>query len=193
MLTTIFGPVRRVVASAQIAAICVIAASTPVLSQTKTDDCSPATFNKFVQQISTFRQVESFLNVLVHVQSQTILHLDTGVKISNDDGTFYGPLAFLRNITGRTQAEIKTSVLAGKRLKLDDQAMARLLEMSENADEIAAVGFEMIKVLEAKEFIEATRMLNERSLPAHKNSMAAAHTIITEVKNHSSLKALKCR
>lgn len=175
------------------AGICIIAASTPVLSQTKADDCTPATFNMYVQQISTFRQVESFINVLVQVQFQTILHLNTGVKISNDDGTFFGPLAFLRNITNRTQAEIKTSVIAGKRLKLDDQAMARLLELSENADEIAAVGLEMIKVLEANEIIVATRMLNERSLPAHKDSMGASHTIITEIKKRSSLKALKCR
>ena len=190
---TVFGPVRRILVSARMAGICIIAASTPVLSQTKADDCTPATFNMYVQQISTFRQVESFINVLMQWQSLTILHLDKGVKIRQDDGTYYGPLAFLQNITGRAQSEIKTSVIAGKRLKLDDQAMARLLEMSENADEIAAVGFEMVKVLEAKEFIEATRMLNERSLPAHKNSMAAAHTIITEIKNRSSLKALKCR
>ena len=188
-----FGPVRRVLTSARLAAICLIAASTPVLSQTEADDCTPATFNMYVQQISTFQQVESLINVLVHLQFQTILHVDTGVKISNDDGTYYGPFAFLQNVTGRAQQEIKSNVNAGKRLKLDDQAMARLLEMSENADEIAAAGFEMIPVLEAGEIIEATRMLNERSLPAHKDAMASSHTVTTEIKSRSSLRALKCR
>ena len=189
----VFGPVRRVLASTRMAAICIITASTPVLSQTDADDCTPATFNMYVQQISTFRQVESFINVLVHLQFQTILHVDTGVKISNDDGTFYGPFAFLRNVTGRTQSEIKASVIAGKRLKLDDEAMARIIEMSENADEIAAAGFEMDPVLEAGEIIGATRMLIERSLPAHKDATASSHTVITEIKNRSSKKTLKCR
>ena len=174
------------------AAMCFIAASTPVLSQTEDHDCTPEIFNMYVQQVSTFRQIESFINVLVHLQVQTILRVDTGVKISNDDGPFYGPFDFLRNVTGRTQSEIKANVIAGKRLKLDDGAMARLIEMSENADEIAAAGFEMIPVLEAGEITEATRILNERSLPAHSNSMASSHTVITEIKRHSSLRALKC-
>ena len=189
----VFGPVRRVLASTGMAAICIIAASTSVSSQTKADDCSPATFNMYVQQVSTFRQIEVLLNVLVQLQFQTILHVDTGVKISNDDGTFFGPFAFLRNVTGRTQSEVKANVIAGKRLKLDEEAMARLIEMSENANEIAAAGFEMIPVLEAGEIIEATRMLNEESLPAHKDAMASSHTVISEIKSRSSQKALKCR
>ena len=189
----LFGPIRRVLASAQIAAICVVTASTPALSQTKVDDCTPATFNVYVQQISAFRQIEFLIGELVHVQSQMILQFDTGVEIRNDDGGYFGPSARLQYVTGRTQQEIKSSVNAGKRLKLDDQAMARLLEMSENADEIVAVGFEMIKVLEADEIIEATRMLNERSLPAYRDSMGASHTVIAEVKSRSSKEALKCR
>lgn len=187
-----FGPVKRVLARAQMAAIFVIAASTPVLSQTTADDCTPATFNEYVKQISTFRQMEYFINELVHVQSQMILQFDTGVEIWTDL-EYFGPGARIQYLTGRTLHEVKNIVNAGKRLDLDDQAIARLLEMSENADKIAAAGFEMIPVLEAGEIKEATRMLNERSLPAHKDSMGSSHTIITEIKSRSSLKALKCR
>jgi len=176
-----------------LAAICLIAASTPVLSQTEADDCTPATFNMYVQQISTVRQMEVFINELVHVQSQMILQFDTGVKIWNDDVDYFGPSARIQYLTNRALYEVKNSINSGKRLKFDDQAMARLLEMSENADEIAAAGFEMIPVLEAGEITEATRMLNERSLPAHNDAMASSHTVITEIKSRSSLKALKCR
>jgi len=193
MLKIFFGPVRRVLASAQMAAICVIAASAPVLSQTEADDCTPATFNMYVQQISNIRQMEFFINELVHVQSQMILQFDTGVKIWNDEVDYFGPSARIQYLTNRALYEIKNSINAGKRLKFDDEAMVRLIEMSENADEIAAAGFEMIPVLEAGEITEATRMLNERSLPAHKESMASSHTVITEIKSHSSLRALQCR
>jgi len=188
-----FGPVRLVLTSTRLAAICLIAASTPVLSQTEADDCTPATFNMYVQQISTVRQMEVFINELVHVQSQMILQFDTGVKIWNDDVDYFGPSARIQYLTNRALYEVKNSINSGKRLKFDDQAMARLLEMSENADEIAAAGFEMIPVLEAGEITEATRMLNERSLPAHNDAMASSHTVITEIKSRSSLKALKCR
>ena len=193
MPTTLFEPVRRVLITAQMAAICVTAASTPLLSQTKADDCAPATFNRYVQQISRVRQMEVFINELVHVQSQMILQFDTGVKIWNDDVDYFGPSARIQYLTNRALYEVKNSINASKRLKFDDQAMARLIEMSENADEIAAAGFEMIPVLEAGEITEATRMLNERSLPAHNDSMASSHTVITEIKSHSSFRALKCR
>jgi len=188
-----FGPVRRVLTGARLAAICLLAASTPVLSQTEADDCTPATFNRYVQQINTVRQMEVFINELVHVQSQMILQFDTGVKIWNDDVDYFGPSARIQYLTNRALYEIKNSINAGKRLKFGEQAMARLIEMSENADEIAAAGFEMIPVLEAGEITEATRMLNERSLPAHNDSMASSHTVITEIKSHSSFRALKCR
>ena len=188
-----FGPVRLVLTSTRLAAICLIAASTPVLSQTEADDCTPATFNRYVQQINTVRQMEVFINELVHVQSQMILQFDTGVKIWNDDVDYFGPSARIQYLTNRALYEIKISINAGKRLKFGEQAMARLIEMSENADEIAAAGFEMIPVLEAGEITEATRMLNERSLPAHNDSMASSHTVITEIKSHSSFRALKCR
>jgi hypothetical protein len=193
MTIKVSRPVRRHFARTLIAAMWVIAASIPVASQTKPDDCTPATFNMYVQQISTFRLMEFYTSVLLQAQFQAILQVDTGVKISKSDGEYFGPFARLLNITGRLQSDIKSTVNAGKRQKLDDDAMARLLEMSENADEIIAVGYEMIEVLEADEIIKATRMLNARSLPAHKDSMGASHTVISEIKSRSSLKALKCR
>ena len=189
----LFGQIKIFFYKVLTAAFCVLISSSFVFSQTAVIDCAPATFNKYVKIMGTFRSMEVFTTTLVHAQSQAILEVDTGILMSNEDGGFFGPFGLLDKTTNKAQSEIKAVMAGGKRLKLDDQALKRLLEMSDAADEIITVGYGMVGTLKAGKVMEATRMFMERSLPAYKKSQGAAHTTISGLVRRSSKEALKCR
>lgn len=176
-----------------VAAFCVVTAFSPALSQTSEIDCAPANFNKYVKVIGTFRQLEFFINTLVSAQLRAILEVETGVAMSIDDGGFFGPIGLLGKTTDKTQVEINSVLRAGKRLKLGDQSAERLQEISERANEIIEVGFELVGILEAGQTTDATRIFVERTLPAQNDTLGATHTVISETMRQSSKRALKCR
>jgi len=178
---------------ARTAIFCFVVASSSAFSQTHENECAPAIFNKYVKVIGTFRQLEFFINTLVHAQSQAILEVETGIVMSNDDGGFFGPLGLLGKTMDKVQAEINSVVIAGKRLKLGEQSAERLQEISGRADEIITVGFEMVGILEAGRTTEATHVFMERTLPAQKDALGATHTVISDTVSQSSKSALKCR
>ncbi len=192
-LSRTFKQVRLILRKATIATACLLITSPATLPQTATVDCTPASFNNHVRVVSSFRSLEVFINTLVHAQSQAILEVETGIAMSNADGAFFGPLGLLRKITDKAQTEINNAVIAARRLNLDEATASRMSEIAENADEIVAVGFEMNGVLEAGQIVEATRMLMERTLPAHKNALGGVHTVISLQVRRASTDALLCR
>ncbi len=119
--------------------------------------------------------------------------METGVVMSNDDGGFFGPIGLLGKTMDKTQIEINSVLRAGKRLKLGDQSVQRLQEISERTNEIIEVGFELVGVLETGRTTDATRIFMERTLPAQNDTVGATHTVISGTMRQSSKHALKCR
>jgi len=186
-----FNAILRVI---RLALVGFAMAPSVLFAQAAAVDCSAASFNRYVKTVSTFRLMEVYVNSLVHAQSRAILEVETGVPMSGaDGGDFFGPIGLLGKTMDKVQTEVKSLSISGKRLDFAEEVNNRFVDLSESAEEIIAVGFEMVSVLKTKDVLRATQMFHERSIPAHNDALGAAHTIISGLERQSAIQALKCR
>lgn len=171
-----------------------IAVFAPVRSIAQSAECQVQELVRQQEAVAVFRRLHLEIGTLMQAQSEAILEVDHDVVISSlDDGGFLGPTGFLGKRMDKGQSEIKSILIAGRRLGMDDKAVARMDEIEANADDIIAVGHEMVTLLGDGQTKQATALYARSSVPAQVAAFGAAYTMSSGLERKAKVMSLKCR
>lgn len=166
----------------------------PLRSTAQSAACNPQDIANHHAAVAVFRKLQLEIATLMQAQSEAILEVAQGVVISSlDDGGFFGPTGFLGKRMDKGQSAIKSILISGRRLPMDEDAQARLSEIETSADAIVSAGHSMVPLLEAGEIRQATGLYAEQSVPAQVVAVGAAYTVSSGLERQVKRMSLHCR